>query len=90
MNTKSLSDVLEDLCLSEAPLNERLSNFSAALRVQALPYADAYDVLVARLQAGEAGANAFGNIGSFGYSTIGEIRYFGDAHERQRVHRLRD
>ncbi len=60
MNTKSLNEVLQDLCQSEAPLNERLAAFSAVLRVQAIPYADAYDVLVARLKAGEAGANAPG------------------------------
>jgi len=42
----------------EAPLGERLEAFSAAVREHALPFADAYDELVARIRSGEAGAAA--------------------------------
>ena len=42
----------------EAPLGERLEAFSAAVREHALPFAEAYDALVARIKSGEAGASA--------------------------------
>lgn len=42
----------------EAPLNERMAAFSAAVREFGLPFAEAYDELVSRLRSGEAGASA--------------------------------
>lgn len=53
-----LEIVFKKLCAMEVPLNERLALFSAAVREHALPYADAYDELVARLQSADAGASA--------------------------------
>lgn len=58
--TTTLADVFEDICKMDAPLNERLAAYNKALRKLNLPYAEAYDDLVARLQAGHVGAMAPG------------------------------
>ena len=54
----TLVDAFEDACKMEAPLNERLAAYTEALRQLNFPFAEAYDDLVARLQAGEVGAMA--------------------------------
>jgi peroxiredoxin len=59
-DTDRLNEVFRELCAMEAPLGERLAAFSAAVRAHALPFADAYDALVARITSGEAGASAPG------------------------------
>ena len=48
------------LCSMEAPLHERLRSFSAFVREHALPFAEAYDDLAARLSAAQAGSTAPG------------------------------
>ena len=55
-----LDNVLRQICSMEAPLNERLALYSAALRDYAPSYADAYEDLVTRLQAARAGSSAPG------------------------------
>jgi peroxiredoxin len=44
--------------MRDGPLKERLEDFSAAVRDLSLPFAEAYDDLIQRLEAGEAGAGA--------------------------------
>lgn len=56
--TKSLPEIFREICAMEIPLGERLSAFSSALRVHGLPWAEAYDDLVARLANGQAGSTA--------------------------------
>ncbi len=55
---KTLAEAFEDICVSEAPLNERLAAYSAKLRELNFPFAEAYDTLVARVLAGEIGEMA--------------------------------
>lgn len=50
--------VVRRLCSMEAPLGERLATFSAFVREHALPFAEAYDELAARLQEANAGSMA--------------------------------
>jgi peroxiredoxin len=57
---RTLEDVYREICARDGPLKERLDDFSKALRVYGLPFAEAYDALVARLESGEAGAQAPG------------------------------
>lgn len=47
--------VVRRLCSMEAPLSERLQTFSAFVREHALPFAEAYDELAARLKAVNSG-----------------------------------
>lgn len=56
--TTTLTEAFDDICQLDAPLNERLSAYSDVLRELNFPFAEAYDELVARLQAGEVGATA--------------------------------
>lgn len=42
----------------DAPLNERLAAYADQLRALSFPFAQAYDHLVTRLQAGEVGTTA--------------------------------
>ncbi|MEE9590525.1 MAG: peroxiredoxin-like family protein [Hyphomicrobiaceae bacterium] len=56
----TLVDAFEDVCKMDAPLNERLAAYTETLRELNFPFAEAYDDLVARLQAGEVGAMAPG------------------------------
>lgn len=51
-------EIVRRLCSMEAPLNERLATFSAFVRENALPFAEAYDELAARLAAAKAGSTA--------------------------------
>ena len=53
-----LDQVFRQICTMEAPLNERLALYSAALRQYDQPCADAYDELVARLKSAKTGLNA--------------------------------
>lgn len=55
---RTLEDIFRDLCAREGPLKQRLEDFSVAVREFSLPFAEAYDELVARLAAGEAGSGA--------------------------------
>jgi peroxiredoxin len=55
---KDLNQIFKEICAMEAPLNERLSAFSVAVRELALPFAEAYDDLVARIRSGNAGESA--------------------------------
>ena len=54
----SLAQALAQAGAMQAPLEERLAAYARALRALNPPFADAYDALVARLQAGHAGAGA--------------------------------
>lgn len=54
----TLEDIFRELCARDGPLKQRLEDFSAAVREFSLPFAEAYDELVARLAAGEAGSGA--------------------------------
>lgn len=58
MQAQSLEDAFRQICATEAPLNERLAAFSAAVRRFGLPFAEAYDDLVARIRSGQAGSAA--------------------------------
>jgi hypothetical protein len=58
MKATSVQDAFEKVCAMEAPLHERLAAFSQAVREFGLPYAEAYDDLVARIRSGEAGSTA--------------------------------
>lgn len=55
-----LGEIFKELCAKEAPLTERLAAFSAAVRQHALPFAEAYDELVTRLEAASTGSSAPG------------------------------
>ncbi len=55
---RTIEEVFREICAREGPLKERLQDFSKAVRELSLPFAEAYDDLVARLEAGEAGAGA--------------------------------
>jgi peroxiredoxin len=54
----TLEEIFRDICAREGSLKERLSDFSRAVRALSLPFAEAYDDLVVRLESGEAGAAA--------------------------------
>ena len=58
MKATSVQDAFERICAMEAPLHERMAAFSEAVREFGLPYAEAYDDLVARIRSGEAGRAA--------------------------------
>jgi peroxiredoxin len=55
---RTLEEVFRDICARDGPLREKLEEFSRAVRELSLPFAEAYDDLVARLESGEAGAGA--------------------------------
>jgi peroxiredoxin len=54
----TLAEAFEEICVSEAPLNERLAAYAEKLRELNFPFAEAYDTLVARVLAGEVGKAA--------------------------------
>jgi peroxiredoxin len=56
--TRTLEEVFREICTRDGPLKEKLEDFSKAVRELSLPFAEAYDDLVARLASGEAGADA--------------------------------
>jgi peroxiredoxin len=58
MEAQSLEDAFRQICAMEAPLHERMEAFSAAVRKFGLPFAEAYDDLVARIRSGDAGNTA--------------------------------
>ena len=58
MTDNSLEDAFHRICASEAPLSERLSSFSEAVRQFGRPFAEVYDDLVERIRSGEAGEAA--------------------------------
>ena len=58
MKATSVQDAFEKICATEAPLHERMAAFSEAVREFGLPFAEAYDDLVARIRSGEAGSLA--------------------------------
>src|SRR5690349_7814271 len=58
MKATSVEDAFEKICATEAPLHERMAAFSEAVREFGLPFAEAYDELVARIRSGEAGSLA--------------------------------
>ncbi len=58
MGDANLDDAFRRICATEAPLSERLNEFSEALRRFSLPFANVYDDLVTRIRSGEAGASA--------------------------------
>ena len=58
MQAQSLEDAFRQICAMEAPLHDRMAAFSAAVRRFGLPFAEAYDDLVARIRSGEAGSTA--------------------------------
>lgn len=60
MKADSLEEAFQQICAMEAPLGERMEAFSAAVRRFGAPFAEAYDVLVARLGSGRAGSKAPG------------------------------
>jgi peroxiredoxin len=58
MQAQSLEQAFQQICAMEAPLHERMAAYSAAVRTFGLPFAEAYDDLVARIRSGEAGSTA--------------------------------
>ncbi len=56
--TATLTEAFDEICMMDGPLNARLAAYAAKLRELEFPYAEAYDDLVARLYAGEIGAQA--------------------------------
>lgn len=56
--TESIDEIVRRLCTKEAPLAERLAEFSAVVRERETPYADAYDELARRLRSANAFAGA--------------------------------
>ncbi len=58
MQAQSLEQAFQQICAMEVPLHQRLAAFSAAVREFGLPFAEAYDDLVARIRSGEAGSTA--------------------------------
>ncbi len=58
IEARTLEEVFRDICARDGPLKAKLEDFSKALRELSLPFAEAYDELVARLELGEAGAGA--------------------------------
>jgi len=58
MTDNSLEDAFHRICISEAPLSERLSSFSEVVRQFGRPFAEVYDDLVERIRSGEAGKAA--------------------------------
>ena len=60
MEAQSLEDAFRQICAMESPLHERMEAFSAAVRQFGLPFAEAYDDLVARIRSGDAGSTAPG------------------------------
>jgi peroxiredoxin len=58
MQAQSLEEAFQQICAMEAPLHERMAAFSAAVRQFGLPFAEAYDDLVARIRSGDAGSTA--------------------------------
>jgi peroxiredoxin len=54
----TLADAFEQICMMDAPLNERLAAYAERLKELNFPFAEAYDTLVARLIAGEIGTTA--------------------------------
>ena len=55
MKATSLQDAFEQICAMEAPLHERMAAFSEAVREFGLPFAEAYDDLVAAHPVGRGG-----------------------------------
>jgi len=58
MQANSLQEALQQLSVSQAPIHDRMAAFSEAVRVHGLPFAEAYDDLVARLRSERAGSMA--------------------------------
>jgi peroxiredoxin len=56
--TSTLAEAFEEICVMDAPLNERLAAYAERLRELNFPFAEAYDELVGRLLAGEVGTMA--------------------------------
>lgn len=54
----TLAEAFEEICVSDAPLNERLAAYAEKLRELNFPFAEAYDTMVARVLAGEVGDKA--------------------------------
>jgi peroxiredoxin len=54
----TLAEAFEEICVSDAPLNERLGAYADKLRELNFPFAEAYDTVVARVLAGEVGNTA--------------------------------
>jgi peroxiredoxin len=53
-----MADVLEDICMLDAPLSVRLASYADKVRQLSFPFAEAYDDLAARLLSGEIGKDA--------------------------------
>jgi peroxiredoxin len=57
-HASTLTEAFEQVCMMDAPLNERLAAYADKLRELNFPFAEAYDSLVARLLAGQVGTTA--------------------------------
>lgn len=55
---RTLAEAFKEICVLEAPLNARLTAYADKLRELNFPFAEAYDMLVGRLLAGEIGSMA--------------------------------
>lgn len=77
-----LDEVFRQICAMEAPLNERLALYSSALRTHAVAYADAYDELVTRLKATQAGLHAPDVGGFMPFFSLPDVNY--------KIHSLED
>lgn len=58
MNDTSLESAFRRICSMEAPLKERLEEFSLAVHRFSLPFAQAYEELVTRLKSADSGSAA--------------------------------
>jgi peroxiredoxin len=56
--TSTLAEAFEEICVMDAPLNERLAAYAERLRELGFPFSEAYDDLIGRLLAGEIGTTA--------------------------------
>ncbi|HKZ97912.1 MAG TPA: peroxiredoxin-like family protein [Hyphomicrobiaceae bacterium] len=56
--TSTLAEAFEEICVMDAPLNERLAAYAERLKELGFPFSEAYDALVAKLIAGEIGTRA--------------------------------
>lgn len=55
---ETLAEAFEEICVMDAPLNQRLAAYADRLRQLNFPFAEAYDTLVAKLITGEIGSTA--------------------------------
>ena len=58
MSSRTLADVLADICVMDGPLWRRLEAFADAQRAFGSPFADAFQLMAGRFERGEVGLDA--------------------------------